>query len=144
MVCSFPDISMKIHLHTCEKSRCWNSPVSIVVTADKSQLSDSAGLWRRVIRHELPRAEWSQCSYSSSKVPAEPDGNVFYNLVMSPQYLVWDLLKCKSLDVCFTPICMVSVDHSQRVSSLSELTLHGWKLSWGLLTEKSWVKEKDW
>lgn len=49
---------------------------------------------------------------------------------MSPQYLVWDLLKCKSLDACIAPICMVSVDHSQWVSFLSELTVHGWKLSW--------------
>lgn len=40
---------MLLHLYGFGKLRCRDLPVSIVITGDESQLSDSAGGWRRAV-----------------------------------------------------------------------------------------------
>lgn len=133
---------MKMLIYSFEKSRCWNSPVSIVVTADKSQLSDSAGLWRRTVRHEFP--EQSEVSAHTPLVSSSWAWwkCVFYKLLMSPWYLVWDLIKCKSFHVCSTPICMVSTDHSQE--SFSCLCWYFMDENWAEVYQQKnlWLKWK--
>lgn len=70
----------------------------------------------------VPRAEWSQCSYCTGNSSWAWWKCVFYEFSDVSVIPVWNLIKCKSFDVCSTPICMVSTDHSQE--SLSCLCWH--------------------